>query len=334
MNASQSHSSHRLPAPTTSVLTRSGLAVVDKPAGMTSHDVVSKLRRVMRTKRVGHSGTLDPMATGVLVVGVERGTKFLAHVVTHDKRYEATIRLGAATVTDDMEGDVLSRTAPINVTADDIHRGLANLTGEIMQRPSSVSSIKIDGRRAHELVREGHEVVLPERPVTVFELTVSDIRPLTSTGEEASFNDAAVAYIDVDIAVHCSSGTYIRSIARDLGEALGCGGHLTALRRTSVGPFAIDQAKTLEELTSGAESGQEPEELLTLDLDHAMTTCFPTREITSEDGENLALGKWLDPVGNKDIRAAVTPDGRAIALVKEKGKRAASVFVARPHGMN
>ncbi|AEI09585.1 tRNA pseudouridine synthase B [Corynebacterium resistens DSM 45100] len=334
MNASQSRSSHRLPAPTASVLTRSGLVVIDKPAGMTSHDVVSKLRRVMRTKRVGHSGTLDPMATGVLVVGVERGTKFLAHVVTHDKRYEATIRLGAATVTDDMEGDVLSRTAPVTITADDIHHGLANLTGDIMQRPSSVSSIKIDGRRAHELVREGREVVLPERPVTVFELTISGIRPLTSTGEEVSFNDAAVAHIDVDIAVHCSSGTYIRSIARDLGEALGCGGHLTALRRTSVGPFAIDQAKTLEELTLAAESGQEPEELLALDLDQAMTTCFPTREITAEDGENLALGKWLEPVGNKDIRAAVTPDGRAIALIKEKGKRAASVFVARPHGMN
>lgn len=320
MNASQSRSSNRLPAPTASVLTRSGLVVVDKPAGMTSHDVVAKLRRVMRTKRVGHSGTLDPMATGVLVVGVERGTKFLAHVVTHDKRYEATIRLGASTVTDDVEGEVLSRTNPRGVTDKDITEALRDQTGEIMQRPSSVSSIKVDGRRAHELVREGHDVMLPERPVTVFELTIGDIRR----------NDE---YIDVDVAVHCSSGTYIRSIARDVGAVLGCGGHLIALRRTSVGPFTIGQARSLEDLTQAAEAGAEPENLLALDLDQAMTTCFPTREVTSAEGEDLALGKWLAPVGNEGIRAAVTPEGHAIALIKEKGKRAASVFVARPHGL-
>lgn len=320
MNASQSRSSNRLPAPTASVLTRSGLVVVDKPAGMTSHDVVAKLRRVMRTKRVGHSGTLDPMATGVLVVGVERGTKFLAHVVTHDKRYEATIRLGASTVTDDVEGEVLSRTNPGGVTDADITEALREQTGEIMQRPSSVSSIKVDGRRAHELVREGHDVMLPERPVTVFELTIGDIRR----------NDE---YIDVDVAVHCSSGTYIRSIARDVGAVLGCGGHLIALRRTSVGPFTIGQARSLEDLTQAAEAGAEPENLLALDLDQAMTTCFPTREVTSAEGEDLALGKWLTPVGNEGIRAAVTPEGHAIALIKEKGKRAASVFVARPHGL-
>ena len=334
MNASQSRSGNRLPAPTASVLTRSGLVVVDKPAGMTSHDVVSKLRRVMRTKRVGHSGTLDPMATGVLVVGVERGTKFLAHVVTHDKRYEATVRLGAATVTDDQEGEVLSRTAPIQVSEDDIRRELRSLTGEIMQRPSSVSSIKINGRRAHELVREGQEVVLPKRPVTVFSLTVGDFRPLDATGCPVSFHDAPLAFIDVDISVHCSSGTYIRSIARDLGEALGCGGHLTALRRTSVGPFTAAQARTLEDLSESAENGTQPEDLLALDLAAAMVTCFPSRKISTEEGEDLALGKWLEPVGNKDIRAAVTPEGHAIALIKEKGKRAASVFVARPHGMS
>ena len=334
MNASQSRSASRLPAPTASVLTRSGLVVIDKPAGMTSHDVVSKLRRVMRTKRVGHAGTLDPMATGVLVVGVERGTKFLAHVVTNDKRYEATVRLGAATVTDDVEGDVLSRTAPVAVTEEGIRRELARQTGEIMQRPSSVSSIKINGRRAHELVREGHDVVLPERPVTIFSLHVGAIRPLDAAGHVVSFGDAAVDHIDVDIAVHCSSGTYIRSIARDLGEALKVGGHLTALRRTSVGPFTIAQATTLERLAKAAESGQQPEELLALDLDAAMTTCFPTRDISTQEGEELALGKWLEPVGNSGIRAAVTPEGRAIALVKEKGKRAASVFVARPQGLD
>ena len=334
MNASQSRSGNRLPAPTASVLTRSGLVVVDKPAGMTSHDVVSKLRRVMRTKRVGHSGTLDPMATGVLVVGVERGTKFLAHVVTHDKRYEATVRLGTATVTDDMEGEVLSHTAPLQVSEEDIRRELQSLTGEIMQRPSSVSSIKVNGRRAHELVREGKEVVLPERPVTIFNLTVGDIRPLDKAGRRVSFHDASLEHIDVDISVHCSSGTYIRSIARDLGETLGCGGHLTALRRTSVGPFTIAQARTLDELNGAADNGTQPEDLLALHLDAAMVACFPTREISTMEGKDLALGKWLEPVGNKDIRAAVTPGGHAIALLKEKGKRAASVFVARPHGMN
>ena len=301
-----------------SILDRSGLVLVDKPAGMTSHDVVARLRRIMGTRRVGHSGTLDPMATGVLVVGVERGTKFLAHVVTHDKRYTATVRLGAATVTDDAEGEVISRCAPTDVTAEQIRDAFAAQVGEIMQRPSSVSSIKIDGKRAHERVRAGEDVVLPKRPVTVFELDVIDI------------SDAQLGFIDVTISVHCSSGTYIRSIARDVGAALGVGGHLTALRRTSVGPFDISQCTTLEALAEL----EDPVEKLALDLNQAMTTCFPTREISEQEGKDVSLGKWLEPVGRPEVYAVVTPAGRAIALLKEKGKRAASVFVARPDGMS
>lgn len=301
-----------------SVLSRSGVVLVDKPSGPTSHDMVAKLRRIMGTRRVGHSGTLDPMATGLLVVGVERGTKFLAHVVAHDKRYEATVRLGSATHTDDAQGDVLSTASPQDLqalTEQQVREAFAAQRGDIMQRPTSVSSIKIDGKRAHELVREGHDVVLPERPVTIFSLEVLDV-----------VVDDATSCIDARISVHCSSGTYIRAIARDVGEALGVGGHLTQLRRTSVGPFDVSEARTLEQL--------EEDPRLTLTLDEAMVRCFETREISESEGVDLSLGKWLDPVGNQGVRAAVTPSGQAIALIEEKGKRASSVFVARPAGMD
>ena len=302
---------------TPSILSRSGVVLVDKPSGPTSHDMVAKLRRIMGTRRVGHSGTLDPLATGLLVVGVERGTKFLAHVVAHDKRYEATVRLGMATHTDDAQGDITFTASPeklATLTEEQIRAAFATQTGDIMQRPTSVSSIKIDGKRAHELVREGHEVVLPERPVTIFSLEVHDV----------VVNDAP-SCIDVSISVHCSSGTYIRAIARDVGAALGVGGHLTMLRRTSVGPFDISEARTLEQLDANPS--------LTLNLDEAMVRCFATREISESEGVDLSLGKWLEPVGDKGVTAAVTPSGHAIALIEEKGKRAASVFVARPAGL-
>ena len=295
------------------------MVLVDKPSGPTSHDMVAKLRRIMGTRRVGHSGTLDPMATGLLVVGVERGTKFLAHVVAHDKRYEATVRLGAATHTDDAQGEVLSTAVPADLealTEERIRAAFDAQRGDIMQRPTSVSSIKIDGKRAHELVREGQEVVLPERPVTIFSLEVLDV----------VFGVDATSCIDVRISVHCSSGTYIRAIARDVGEALGVGGHLTQLRRTSVGPFDISEARTLEQLEKAPQ--------LSLNLDEAMVRCFDVREVSESEGVDLSLGKWLQPVGRKGVHAAVTPSGRAIALVEEKGKRAASVFVARPAGMD
>lgn len=300
---------------------------------MTSHDVVSRLRRIFGTRRVGHSGTLDPMATGVLVVGIERGTRFLAHVVTHDKRYAATVRLGASTLTDDAEGEVLTTADAAtlaSLTEERVRDAFARQTGEIMQRPSSVSSVKINGRRAHELVREGVDVVLPERPVTVLSLEVDAVR----------ISDGSV---EADIRVHCSSGTYIRSIARDVGAELAVGGYLTALRRTSAGPFDIGEARTIDELDeqkdavlASSPEGTDPRRVspgLSLSLDEAMVRCFPVRNVTEDQGSALALGKWLEPVGDREVVAAVTPSGHAVALLEEKGRRAASVFVARPAGM-
>lgn len=293
----------------TDALSRSGLVVVDKPAGLTSHDVVGKLRRFFSTKRVGHAGTLDPMATGVLILGIERGTRFLAHLVTATKAYDATIRLGAATTTDDAEGEVLSTTSAADIDDAAVAAGVAALTGDIMQRPASVSAIKIDGKRAHQLVREGETVELPARPVTVSQFTVLRSR------REGDF-------LDLEVQVRCSSGTYIRSLARDLGEDLGVGGHLTALRRTEVGPFELADAQTLEQLADTPR--------LSLTLDEALTRSFPVLDVTAEEGAALAMGKWLEPRGLKGVHAAVTPEGKAVALIKEKGKRLATVFVARP----
>lgn len=291
------------------LLANSGIVVVDKPAGMTSHDVVAQLRRAFSTRKVGHAGTLDPMATGVLVAGIERGTKFLAHMVAETKTYEATIRLGMSTSTDDQEGEELGRADASGLSDEDIDREIAQLTGEIMQRPSSVSAIKIDGKRAHERVRAGEDVVIPPRPVTVFRFEVSDRR------REGTF-------YDLDVTVHCSSGTYIRSLARDLGEALNVGGHLTALRRTAVGPFTLEHSRPLSEIKESP--------TFSLTLDQALTLSYPVLEVTQQEGADLAMGKWLAPRGLKGVHAAVTPNGQAIALVKEQGKRLATIFVARP----
>ena len=290
-------------------LSTSGVVVVDKPAGVTSHDVVAKLRRFFGTRKVGHAGTLDPMATGVLVAGIERGTKLLAHLVADEKIYSATIRLGAATSTDDTEGDILTETDASHITDDQIMAQVAALTGEIMQVPSKVSAIKIDGKRAHELVREGKEVEIPPRPVTIFSFDVSALR-------------REGAFVDIDARVHCSSGTYIRSLARDMGEALGVGGHLTALRREASGPFTLEHARTLDKLEDHA--------ALSLTLDEALTTAWPVLEVTADEYAALAMGKWLEPRGLAGVHAAVGPDGRAVALVKEKGTRLSTVFVARP----
>lgn len=290
-------------------LANSGIVVVDKPAGMTSHDVVAKLRRAFGTRKVGHAGTLDPMATGVLVAGIERGTKFLAHMVAETKTYEATIRLGMATTTDDAEGTEVSRASAALIDDASIDTFISQLTGDIMQRPSSVSAIKIDGKRAHERVRAGEDVVLPERPVTVFAFDVLDRR------REAEF-------YDLDVRVHCSSGTYIRSLARDLGELTGVGGHLTALRRTAVGPFTLAHARTLAEI--------EESPAFSLTLDQALALSYPVLEVTEAEGADLAMGKWLEPRGLQGVHAAIMPNGQAVALVKEKGKRLSTVFVARP----
>ncbi|AZA09071.1 tRNA pseudouridine(55) synthase TruB [Corynebacterium pseudopelargi] len=296
----------------TDPLANSGLVVVDKPQGMSSHDVVARLRRFFGTRRVGHAGTLDPMATGVLVAGIERGTKFLAHMVADTKAYEATVFLGAATSTDDAEGErgeLADATAIQAITEAEIEAEIARLRGPIMQRPAAVSAIKINGKRAYQRVREGEAVEIPPRPVTIERFDVLAQRRCSD-------------HIELDVVVECSSGTYIRSLARDLGEALGVGGHLTALRRTAVGAFELQDALTLEEL--------EQHPALSVSLDQALIRCYPVLEVSEQEAADLAMGKWLAPRGLRGVHAAVAPDGRAVALIKEQGKRLATVFVARP----
>lgn len=276
---------------------------MDKPAGMTSHDVVARIRREFGTRKVGHAGTLDPMATGVLILGIERGTKFLAHMVAATKAYDATIRLGASTTTDDFEGEVINQTSAEHITDEQALAEIKKLTGDIMQKPAKVSAIKIDGKRAYQRVRDGEEVDIPARPVTVSRFDVN-----ASRTEPREF----------DVTVESSSGTYIRSLARDLGDSLGVGGHLTALRRTAVGPFLLADASPIDNLQ------------LSLTLDEALVRCYPRLDVTEEEAAKLAMGQWLEPRGLKGTHAAVGPDGRSVALIKEQGKRLATVFVAHP----
>lgn len=291
---------------------RAGLLIVDKPAGMTSHDVVARCRRLLGTRKVGHAGTLDPMATGVLVLGIERATKLLGLLALTTKSYTATIRLGAATVTDDAEGEVVATADASGTTDEQIAAVVATLTGEIEQVPASVSAIKIDGKRAYARMREGETVQLAARPVTVSRFDVVARR------DEGTF-------VDLDVEVDCSSGTYIRALARDLGSALGVGGHLTALRRTEVGPFGLEHARTLEQL--------ETDPVPSLDIDAAVRTAFESRTVSDEEVAVLVNGRWLDPVGIDGVYAAVDERGRAAALLREKGNRASSVFVVRPANM-
>jgi tRNA pseudouridine55 synthase len=213
----------------------SGLVIVDKSGGMTSHDVVARVRRLAHTRRVGHAGTLDPMATGVLVIGIEKATRLLGHLTLTEKTYQATIRLGQSTSTDDAEGEPTGGRPASKTTRGALEEEVAKLTGEILQVPSSVSAIKVNGQRAYKLTRAGEAPELAARPVTIYEFRVSAVR------EEGD-------YLDLDATIRCSSGTYIRALARDLGTALGTGGHLTALRRTAVGPYTLAQARTLKEL--------------------------------------------------------------------------------------
>ncbi|PPJ18051.1 tRNA pseudouridine(55) synthase TruB [Nocardia nova] len=293
-----------------------GLLIIDKDGGQTSHDVVARCRKILRTRKIGHAGTLDPMATGVLVLGVERATKLLGLLSLTTKSYAATIRLGQATVTDDAEGEVLA-TIPAGHLADaDIAAAVAALTGDIQQVPSTVSAIKVNGERAYARARAGEQVELAARPVTVSRFDILGRRDI-DTG--------ATTFVDLDVEVDCSSGTYIRALARDLGTALGVGGHLTALRRTRVGPFTLEHARTLEQLAD--------EPSLNLDVDAAVRLAFPHREIDAEQAESLRDGRWLDPVGLRGVHAATTTDGRTIALLEEKGKRSAPVFVVRPRGL-
>ncbi|MDD7964274.1 tRNA pseudouridine(55) synthase TruB [Actinomycetospora lemnae] len=293
-----------------------GLLVVDKPAGWTSHDVVGRARRLMGTRKVGHAGTLDPMATGVLVLGVERATKLLGHLALDTKSYLATIRLGLATTTDDAEGKPLGEPADTRELTDTaIGAGIAALTGEIAQVPSSVSAIKVDGRRAYERARAGEDVVLEARPVTVSRFDVLASRT------EGPFRD-------LDVLVDCSSGTYVRALARDLGAGLGVGGHLTALRRTRVGPFTLARARTLEAL--GAEQEEHGRAGLSLDLDAAVATAFPRRDADADEAAGLAHGRPLPAGGAAGTVGVFGPDGHVIGLVADDRGAARPVLVLAP----
>ena len=280
----------------------SGLVIVDKPQGWTSHDVVGRTRRLAGTRKVGHAGTLDPMATGVLVVGVNKATRLLTYIVGVSKTYTATIRLGESTVTDDAEGEVVERRIAAAVTEERIREEVARLTGPIQQVPSSVSAIKVNGERSYARVRAGEDVTLAARPVTVHRFEVHDIR-----------RERGGKLLDIDVTVECSSGTYIRALARDLGEALEVGGHLTALRRTQVGPYRIGQARTMEQLAG---------EFTMLPLDDAARALFPNRELTAEETVELSFGRRIGQNPDGEVTAAFAPDGTLVALLKNKGEAA------------
>ncbi|MFE7194645.1 tRNA pseudouridine(55) synthase TruB [Kitasatospora sp. NPDC057541] len=297
-----------------------GLVIVDKPEGITSHGVVAKLRWLAGTRKVGHAGTLDPMATGVLVIGVERATRLLGHLMLTAKTYEATIRLGQTTVTDDREGDVTSSTPADAVTREAIDAGIAALTGAIMQVPSKVSAIKIDGKRSYARVREGEDFELAARPTTIHAFTVHEQR--------AAVAEDGTPVIDLDVTVECSSGTYIRALARDLGAGLGVGGHLTALRRTKVGPYGVESARTLEQLEA-AVTGGSGAALEVLPIGEAAAAAFPRWDLDADQAKQLSHGARLKAprLGVDGPIAVFGPDGTFLALVEEKGGQARPVAV-------
>jgi tRNA pseudouridine55 synthase len=299
-----------------------GLVVVDKPAGMTSHDVVARVRRLAGTRKVGHAGTLDPMATGVLVLGVGRATRLLGHLLLTDKAYEATIRLGESTTTDDAEGERLSRRDATHLDGDAVRADLSRFVGAIDQVPTAVSAIKVDGKRAYQRVRDGEQIDLPARRVTVHELEVHDVRRVASTRDDTVDGGAdggAAAWLDVDVSLRCSSGTYVRAIARDLGEALGVGGHLTALRRTAVGDFALPAARTLDQLA---------ERFTMLGMAAAARATFPARDLDETAATDVRFGRALGTeLGADGPVALFAPDGEFLALYEQRGAQARAVAV-------
>ncbi len=286
----------------------SGLLIVDKPRGWTSHQVVGRIRRLAGTKKVGHAGTLDPMATGVLVVGVNRATRLLGHLTLKDKRYLATMRLGQETVTDDAEGDVTAARGASGVSEAQILAACADQVGEIWQRPSSVSAVKVGGRRSYARVRAGEQVELAARPVHVSRLDVLEVRQ--------EVTDAGLPVTDVDLDVECSSGTYVRALARDIGAALGCGGHLTALRRTRVGPFDL----------AGPHLGPDldlPEIPATawISMTHAARLAFPCVDVDAVAADHVGFGRAL-PLQLDGLSGVIGPTGSLLALYRPDGDRA------------
>ena len=283
-----------------------GFLVVDKEPGMTSHDVVAIARRALNTRKVGHAGTLDPMATGVLVLGFNNGTRLLQYITDGDKSYQATIVLGASTITDDFEGEVIATADASKVTDDQIYAELNTMRGTFMQRPSSVSAVKVDGERAYDRVRAGEVVVLASREVTISQLDVLAIRRM----------DLKIA---IDIEVTCSAGTYIRSIARDCGDALKVGGHLSALRRTRVAGFGLDGAVSLAALKSG--------EFSTLDLSDVARATFPVRDISLDEKLELSFGRTLAANSAEGIHAGISSSNELIALLSNVDGKAKPIAV-------
>jgi tRNA pseudouridine55 synthase len=290
-------------------MTASGLVIVDKPPAWTSHDVVARIRKLAGTRRVGHAGTLDPMATGVLVVGVEKATRLLGHLALTEKEYSGTIRLGQTTDSDDADGCVVGAVPVLNVTQAGLLRAIDGLTGQIQQVPPGVSAIKVAGQRSYRLARAGTAPDLPARPVTVSDFAVDAIR---REGD----------VMDVDVRVTCSSGTYIRALARDVGAALGVGGHLTALRRTRVGPYGLSQARTLEQLAG---------DLGLVPLAEAAAAAFPRRDLTPDEARLIGHGGKLAATGaGPGPVAAFGPDGALVALLTESDGQARSLAVFAP----
>ena len=283
-----------------------GFLVVDKAGGMTSHDVVAVGRKALGTRKVGHAGTLDPMATGILVLGFGNGTRLLQYITDGDKSYLATIVLGASTITDDKEGEVISSAHAADVADSEIERVLKSMIGTIAQRPSSVSAVKVGGERAYDRVRAGESFELEARNVTITQLDILAVRHLDATTE-------------VDIEVTCSAGTFIRAIARDLGEALKVGGHLSALRRTRVAGFSEKDAVSFQDLKD--------QRFSPLNLADVARTTFSVRELSVEEVKELSFGRPLSENGTTSITAAMSPDNRLIALLKDDGKHAKPIAV-------
>ena len=294
-----------------------GLVIIDKPAGITSHDAVRRLRKVAKTRRVGHAGTLDPMATGVLILGLGRATRLLGHLALTNKDYTATIRLGQSTVTDDAEGDIVEERDATAVTDEAIEREIAKLSGDILQVPTQISAIKVDGKRSYARVRAGEEVELKARPVTVSRFDV------IATDRSQS------GVVDLQVEVSCSTGTYVRALARDLGEALGVGGHLTALRRTRVGPFSVETAVTLPE----ADSDQGVHAFL-VGLDDAVTASFPLIEVNEATSDLVLHGIPLSQADataggwtGTDQVCALMCQGRSLGLFQLRDDKLRSLVV-------
>lgn len=283
-----------------------GILLVDKPGGITSHDVVARARRALGTRKIGHAGTLDPMATGLLVLGVDGATRLLTFIVGLGKTYEATIRLGVATDSDDADGDITTTTDAAHLTSESIERAIEPLRGPIEQVPSRVSAIKIGGRRAYDLARAGEHVELAARSVTVSRFEVL-----------AERREGAV--IDLDVVVDCSSGTYIRALARDLGESLGVGGHLTVLRRTLIGPFEVDGAATVDTLDTAVL--RDPAEVA--------ASVLGSIRVSADEARDLRHGKRLEGLADRlpgSPAAAIDPDGVLVGIVEKRGTSIKSVM--------